>query len=224
MIEQWICERVRTVKAATWVAAKTLSSPPNLLGEVGASDHETKELTAVKTSIANRDYIRSLEDLGMSPSFRYKSGNDLFFESWITPDGITETSVLLEDGTSKFLDEVAENDDELRAIFEEQLKRETSLSFETWFEDGVILVSMKGDLSLELENVIRTKTGLTDAQTFQIHRQVVEKRSVLHKALRVEDRDDALAKNFYFVRYRRGVTDTLTSIVVRKLFKFLHKF
>ena len=162
----------------------------------------------------------------MSPRFRYKKGSDRSYESWITPDGITEASVLLEDGTSKYLDEITKNKDlynqESRTILEGHLNPDISLSFETWFEDGVILVSMKGESAIELDNMVTTKAGQTDAETFLIHRQAVE--SKLHKVLRVEDRDDVLAQNYYFLRYRRGVADTLVLTALNKFNRFMVKF
>ena len=56
MTEQWLCERERTVKAATWIAAKRQSKDPNLLGEVGANELQTKALTLVEKSIADHDF------------------------------------------------------------------------------------------------------------------------------------------------------------------------
>lgn len=192
MTDRWTCVRNRTIKMSTWLGEKRQSGDPNLLGNIGNGNLEIKEVAQIKVSRADSELVIRLEKLGFSPRFRYFERNVLF-ESWLTPDGTTEISLLL-------------NKDHQESLASAPM---IQFPFETWFEDRVILVAANEEEFSASQNVFVTEIGSTDAQTFENHRQAVEERLKLHKVLRLEDVEDMRAQSFYFVRSTLGGTSDI---------------
>ena len=208
MKEQWLCESERKVKAATWVIETTgtetfeIERRPTDFGTLG-------DIAIISSSLASDEIVQNLGRLGLSPRFRYKNGAGLF-ENWTTDDLTTSSSVLLDNDTDGFVDHLmAENDvmdDEIVSLMKKTLdgKMKYRFSLETCFADGVRLVSMNTPLPEMYLDVVAVEVGATDAGTFLIHRQAVEKRSKESKVLYDQDADDIRAGHFYFMNYKRG--------------------